>query len=433
MIENIWFEPKQKEFAELCRRPKKEDDELAKIIERIFIKVKNGGDHSLIALTSKYDHVQLGCINVTSDEIAKAINMVPDSLKKAIEIAKENITNFHSAQLTKDVVVETLDGVICSQKSIGIERVGIYVPGGTAPLFSTVLMLAIPASLAKCKDVILCTPPDKSGGVHPAILYAADLCGASRIYKVGGAQAIAAMTFGTETISSVSKVFGPGNQYVTAAKQYAQKFGVGMDTPAGPSELLVYANGSAIPKFVAADLLSQAEHGPDSQVLLVASERRIVNQVNKEIAKQIKDLPRKDIAKLALGNSKAIVLKEEDNAFEFINTYGPEHLIVAAKTYHDLVPKIINAGSVFLGNYCPESSGDYASGTNHTLPTDGWSKSYSGVNVDSFCRKITFQEISKEGIQNIGDAVMTMAKHEMLDAHANAVKIRLEELKHEEL
>ena len=429
MIDNIYTEPQRKEYAKICARPKKEKQNLDQTISDIFNKVEAEGDKALISFTAQFDKVVLSDLSVSSLEVKQAIKEVPEALKDAINTARNNISKFHKAQITPNLVVETMEGVSCMQKSVGIEKIGIYIPGGSAPLFSTVLMLAIPAQLAGCEDIVLCTPPDRSGNIHPAIAYAADICGITKIYKVGGAQAVAAMTFGTETIPSVYKIFGPGNQYVTAAKQYAQNYGVGMDLPAGPSELLVYADETGVPQFIAADLLSQAEHGADSQVILVANRMDLIDAINMEITTQIKDLPRKEIAQRALVNSKAICISDPEVAFEFINQYGPEHLIIASDDYSKYVAKVKNAGSVFLGNYCPESAGDYASGTNHTLPTDGWSRSYSGVNMDSFCKKITFQEITKQGIQNIGDAIVEMAKNELLEAHANAVKVRLEDLK----
>ncbi|MDF1697228.1 MAG: histidinol dehydrogenase [Saprospiraceae bacterium] len=432
MIENIYIEPNQSNFKQICERPKKDPKGLSDVISDIFQNVKENGDQALIEFTERFDRIKLDVLEVSEIEIQEAIDQVDQELKNAISVAKKNIFTFHEAQVTAPLKVETMQGVQCMQKSVGIEKVGIYIPGGTAPLFSTVLMLAIPATIAGCKEIILCTPPNENGKVHPAILFTAHLCGIEKIYKVGGAQAIAAMTLGTETIASVYKVFGPGNQYVTAAKQYAQNFGVALDSPAGPSELLVYADETSKANYIAADLLSQAEHGTDSQVLLVANNAKIIDAVNEELIAQIAVLPRKEIALGALENSKSIVLQDECKAFEFINLYGPEHLIIASEEYSKYTDKIINAGSVFLGNYCPESAGDYASGTNHTLPTDGWAKSYSGVNVDSFCRKITFQEITKKGIKNIGDSIIKMAEGEALMAHANAVKIRLEKYKNVE-
>ena len=365
----------------------------------------------------------------SDEEIEEAISLVSGELKNAIELAATNIKKFHTAQKTDKVIVETTKGVECWQEKRPITKVGLYIPGGTAPLFSTVLMLAIPAQIAGCKEIVLCSPPDKDGTINPAILYAANLCGVTQIFKVGGIQAIAAMTFGTESIPKVSKIFGPGNQYVTAAKQIATKFGVAIDMPAGPSELLVVADTSANPAFVASDLLSQAEHGIDSQVLLVSDSLEFVAFVQEELQKQLLELPRKEIAKIALENSKAIVLEDENNAINLINEYAPEHLIIATRNNEFFVNNIENAGSVFIGNYTPESAGDYASGTNHTLPTNGFSKAYSGVNLDSFLKSITFQKISEKGIQNIGKSIEIMAEAEGLEAHKNAVSIRLKELK----
>ncbi|MEM9545892.1 MAG: histidinol dehydrogenase [Bacteroidota bacterium] len=432
MIENIFIEPTRDKFKAICQRPKKDEKDLESIVSSVFDRVKKEGDKALLDFTEKFDGVSLATVEVSAEDGKNAESAISDSLKLAIGVAKENIEKFHRAQLTSVVDIETMNGVRCQQKSVGIERVGIYIPGGTAPLFSTVLMLAIPAQLAGCQEIVLCSPPDKKGSIHPAIIYTARLCGVDKIYKVGGAQAIAALTLGTETIPSVNKVFGPGNQYVTAAKQFAQKYGVGMDMPAGPSELLVFANETGVPEFIAADLLSQAEHGIDSQVILLATNQTLANEVNNALMNQLEDLPRKDIAREALKNSKTIVITDPNLAFDFINEYGPEHLILACEDYESYIPEITNAGSVFLGNYCPESAGDYASGTNHTLPTDGWAKCYNGVNVDSFSRKITFQEISKQGIQNIGKTVMEMANNEMLVAHAKAVEIRLNVLNTEE-
>jgi histidinol dehydrogenase len=433
MIENIIIEPKMSNYKTLTTRPKKDSQELGAVVKDIFDQVEKYGDKALIGFTERFDNCRLDALLVSNEEIDRASSSVSEELQEAIMRAKMNIETFHLTQLTDPILVQIADGIECMQKSVAIERVGIYIPGGTAPLFSTVLMLAVPAILAGCKEIVLCSPPNSNGNIHPAILWTAQLCGVTSIYKVGGAQAIAAMSIGTESIPKVAKVFGPGNQYVTAAKAYAQNYGVAMDMPAGPSELLVYADNTCVPEFVAADLLSQAEHGTDSQVILVATNSGIITEVNKELANQIKVLPRKDIAKDALSNSKAIVILNQRDAFDYINDYAPEHLIIASVNASDYVAKIINAGSVFLGNYCPESAGDYASGTNHTLPTDGWAKSYNGVNVDSFSRKITFQSISKKGIQGLGDTVITMAENESLQAHANAVKVRLVNLKNEEV
>jgi histidinol dehydrogenase len=431
MIENIFIEPNSSIFNQLTTRPKQDTLVLDSIIRDVFDQIEASGDIAVKEFTEKFDSCRLESLKTTTEEIGYASRLVSKPLKRAITIAKKNIEAFHAAQIVNPICVNISEGVDCIQKSIAIERVGIYIPGGTAPLFSTVLMLAVPAVLAGCREIVLCTPPNRQGNVHPAILWTAQLCGINKIYKIGGAQAIAAMSLGTESIQKVNKVFGPGNQYVTAAKIYAQNYGIAIDMPAGPSELLVYADDTCVPKFVAADLLSQAEHGSDSQVILVASNADIVEQVNKEIGVQISELPRKEIAMQALLNSNAVIFSDKNSSFDFINKYAPEHLIIASKNASDYVEKIINAGSVFLGNYCPESAGDYASGTNHTLPTDGWAKSYNGVNVDSFSRKITFQSISKEGIQELGETIITMAENENLHAHANAVKVRLMDLKNE--
>jgi len=354
--------------------------------------------------------------------------LVSVELKKAINIAKSNIEKFHKAQKTENVIVETTAGVQCWQEKRPITNVGLYIPGGTAPLFSTVLMLAIPASIAGCKEIVLCSPPDINGNINPAILYAAKLCGVTKIYKVGGIQAIAGMTFGTETIPKVSKIFGPGNQFVTVAKQLSTKFGVAIDMPAGPSELLVFADDSANAAFIASDLLSQAEHGIDSQVILVSTSKEILEFVISEIQDQLIELPRKEIAKQAISNSKLIYVENKETALELINKYAPEHFIICTKEDEYFIENIENAGSVFIGNYTPESAGDYASGTNHTLPTNGFSKAYSGVNLDSFLKSITFQKISKEGLRNIGKSIEIMAEAEGLQAHKNAVSIRLKSL-----
>ena len=433
MIERVSIEPKSSEFRNLTVRPKKDVSQVEALIKEIYEQVAEFGDIALIEFTERFDNCRVENLCVSDEEIGNACALISEELKEAIKIAKINIEKFHKAQICNPISIQISEGIECMQKSIAIERVGIYIPGGTAPLFSTVLMLAVPAILAGCQEIILCSPPNIEGNIHPAILWTAQLCGISKIYKVGGAQAIVAMSIGTSTVPKVNKVFGPGNQYVTAAKVYAQKYGVAMDLPAGPSELLVYADDTCIPKFVAADLLSQAEHGTDSQVILVASNAVIVDKVKKELSNQIVDLPRRDIAKDALKNSKAIVILNKNGAFDFINEYAPEHLIIASEIASEYIELIINAGSVFLGNYCPESAGDYASGTNHTLPTDGWSKSYNGVNVDSFSRKVTFQSITKKGIQELGDTIITMAENEQLQAHANAVKVRLMSLKNEEV
>lgn len=421
--------PQPKDWNTILERPTKTIVDIESTVNQVFDAIQVNGDMAVAIYTKEFDNVSLESILVSDEEIEKAISLVSDELKNAIELAATNINKFHVSQKTDKVIVETTKGVECWQEKRPITKVGLYIPGGTAPLFSTVLMLAIPAQIAGCKEIVLCSPPDKNGTINPAILYAANLCGVTQIFKVGGIQAIAAMTFGTESIPKVSKIFGPGNQYVTVAKQMATKYGVAIDMPAGPSELLVVADTSANPAFVASDLLSQAEHGIDSQVLLVSDSLEFVAFVQEELQKQLLELPRKEIAKIALENSKAIVLEDENNAINLINEYAPEHLIIATRNNEFFVNNIENAGSVFIGNYTPESAGDYASGTNHTLPTNGFSKAYSGVNLDSFLKSITFQKISEEGIQNIGKSIEIMAEAEGLEAHKNAVSIRLKELK----
>lgn len=421
--------PQPKDWNTILERPTKTIVDIESTVNQVFDAIQVNGDMAVAIYTKEFDNVSLESILVSDEEIEKAISLVSDELKNAIELAATNINKFHVSQKTDKVIVETTKGVECWQEKRPITKVGLYIPGGTAPLFSTVLMLAIPAQIAGCKEIVLCSPPDKNGTINPAILYAANLCGVTQIFKVGGIQAIAAMTFGTESIPKVSKIFGPGNQYVTVAKQMATKYGVAIDMPAGPSELLVVADTSANPAFVASDLLSQAEHGIDSQVLLVSDSLEFVAFVQEELQKQLLELPRKEIAKIALENSKAMVLEDENNAINLINEYAPEHLIIATRNNEFFVNNIENAGSVFIGNYTPESAGDYASGTNHTLPTNGFSKAYSGVNLDSFLKSITFQKISEEGIQNIGKSIEIMAEAEGLEAHKNAVSIRLKELK----
>lgn len=413
----------------LLERPTKTVSDIEGTVEQIFKDVAVNGDAAIKRYTTLFDGVTLDDIVVSENEISEAIINVSSELKSAIELAKNNIEKFHSAQKTNKVSVETTSGVMCWQEKRAIDKIGLYIPGGSAPLFSTVLMLAIPAKIAGCKDIILCSPPDKNGNINPAILYAANLCGVTKIYKVGGIQAIAAYTFGTASISKVYKIFGPGNQYVTVAKQLATKYGLAIDMPAGPSELLVVADASANAAFVASDLLSQAEHGEDSQVVLVSDSKQIVDEVFLEIENQTNELPRKDIVKKALINAKAIIIEDPNQAIDFINDYAPEHLIVTTQDDDFFVSKITNAGSVFIGKYTPESAGDYASGTNHTLPTNGYSKAYSGVNLDSFTKSITFQKISKNGIQNIGKAIEVMAEAEGLQGHKNAVTLRLNSLK----
>jgi len=419
------YNPKSETWSEICKRPTQTFTDIEETVKQIFKEVQNKGDQAIAKYSSFFDGVTLDNIQVTPEEIETAKNEVSNELKEAIQLAKSNIEQFHAAQKTDKIVVETTIGVTCWQEKRPIQKVGLYIPGGTAPLFSTVLMLAVPAKIAGCEEIVLCSPPDKNGKINAAILYAADLCGVTKIYKVGGIQAIAGMTFGTETIPQVYKIFGPGNQFVTIAKQFASQNGVAIDMPAGPSELLVYADETAIPSFVASDLLSQAEHGKDSQVILVTTNKNILNDVEEEVYKQLKELPRQEIAQVAINNSKLIYMETEKTALSLINEYGPEHFIVCSKNEDYFVDGIQNAGSIFIGNYTPESAGDYASGTNHTLPTNGYSKSYSGVNLDSFLKAMTFQKISNIGIQNIGKAIETMAEAEGLQAHKNAVTLRL--------
>jgi histidinol dehydrogenase len=424
----VFEEPKKQDWEALLTRPNFDAAELLPRVQSILDAVALEGDAALMRFSATFDQVQLKTIVIDSTMLQAAEAQVAPALKSAIQSAKVNIEIFHQAQLKKEEKIETMPGVWCWRKSVGIEKVGIYIPGGTAPLFSTVLMLGIPAKLAGCKEVILCTPPRKDGTVDPAILYAAGLVGIQQIYTIGGAQAIAAMAYGTATVPKVFKIFGPGNQYVTAAKQLIQQQGVAIDMPAGPSEVCVYADETAVPSFVAADLLSQAEHGADSQVLLIASNRNIVDQVQIELEQQLAELPRQDFATKALGNSKAIVLALREDAIQLINDYAPEHLILSVDNALVVAEKIINAGSVFIGNYSPESVGDYASGTNHTLPTNGHAKAYSGVSVDSFVKKISFQQLTEMGLKNIAQTVIQMASGEQLEAHAQAVAIRVKEI-----
>ena len=424
----VFEEPKKQDWEALLTRPNFDAAELLPKVQSILDAVALEGDAALLRFSATFDQVQLKSIVIDSTMIQAAEAQVAPALKTAIQSAKVNIEIFHQAQLKKEEKIETMPGVWCWRKSVGIEKVGIYIPGGTAPLFSTVLMLGIPAKLAGCKEVILCTPPRKDGTVDPAILYAAGLVGIQQIYTIGGAQAIAAMAYGTATVPKVFKIFGPGNQYVTAAKQLIQQQGVAIDMPAGPSEVCVYADETAVPSFVAADLLSQAEHGTDSQVLLIASNRNIVDQVQIELEQQLAELPRQDLATKALGNSKAIVLALREDAIQLINDYAPEHLILSVDNALVVAEKIINSGSVFIGNYSPESVGDYASGTNHTLPTNGYANAYSGVSVDSFVKKISFQQLTEMGLKNIAQTVIQMASGEQLEAHAQAVAIRVKEI-----
>ena len=425
IIEN----PLRKDWSKINQRPTQSVEDIETKVSSIFKEIQQFGDQAIQKYTLEFDKVRLDDLVLSSEEIEGAALKVPDSLKEAIALAKNNIEKFHAAQKTESLQIETSRGVVCWQEKRPIEKVGLYIPGGTAPLFSTVLMLAVPAQIAGCKEIVLCSPPDASGNINPITVYVASLCGVTKIYKVGGIQAIAGMTFGTETIPKVSKIFGPGNQFVTVAKQLATKFGVAIDMPAGPSELLVVADDSANASFVASDLLSQAEHGIDSQVILVSDSKQLITQVQLEIDQQLKVLPRFEIAQKAINNSKSILIEDEKLALDFINDYGPEHLIIVTRNNEFFTEGILNAGSVFLGDYTPESAGDYASGTNHTLPTNGFSKAYSGVNLDSFQKSITFQRISKEGLKNIGTAIEFMAEAEGLQAHKNAVSIRLKEIK----
>ncbi len=417
--------PSKNNWNELIKRPVLKREEVSEIVAEIFNEVQKFGDKALFDFNKKFDSVEIENLSVSLNEVDNSCQLISVELKNAIQQAKENITKFHNAQKTEIQKIETTKGVICWRENRAIEKVGIYIPGGTAPLFSTVLMLAIPAQLAGCKEIILCTPPDKNGEINPAILYTAKLCGITKIFKIGGAQAIAAMTFGTETIPNVYKIFGPGNQFVVAAKELTQSFGIAIDMPAGPSEVLIIADENAVPEFCAADLLSQAEHGSDSQVIFVSTDREILDETIEEVEKQIKNLPRNEFAQQSLNNSHFILVETIEEALEFSNLYAPEHLILAIENFENYIPLIKNAGSVFLGNYSCESAGDYASGTNHTLPTNGFAKNYSGVSLDSFVKKITFQNLSKNGLQNLGKTIEIMAEAEGLFAHKNAVSIRL--------
>ncbi len=420
--------PNKKDWFTLIQRPSVQSKDLNILVNQVFEKIKKEGDKAVLNYTKQFDKVNLKSLLVTEEVIKNAASSISKELKQAIKLAKINIEKFHQAQKESIKKIETTKGVVCWRESRAIERVVIYIPGGTAPLFSTVLMLGVPAKLAGCKEIILCTPPDKFGNISPAILYAARLIGVTSIYNIGGIQAIAAMTIGTESIIKVDKIFGPGNQYVTAAKQAAQYYGVAIDLPAGPSEVLIIADKTCKPSFVAADLLSQAEHGADSQVILLSDNETIVKEIMVELNVQLKKLPRKEIAEKALKNSKTIVLKNIDDCVMFSNLYAPEHLILAMEKADKLTAQINNAGSVFIGNYSCESAGDYASGTNHTLPTNGYARNYSGVSLDSFVKKITFQKLSKKGIKKIGPAIEIMAEAEQLFAHKNAVTVRLKNL-----
>ena len=422
---NVIKYPNKKDWFEILKRPTLGDGMVNKTVLEIIDDVKKNGDEAVSRYTHKFDNVLINNFLVSVEEFNEAEQLVDAPLKRSIQTARQNIEKFHSAQKLSRKVIETTPGVFCWQKSVPIEKVGLYIPGGSAPLFSTVLMLGIPAKLAGCHEIILCTPPDKEGKVHPAILYTAKLIGLTKIYKIGGIQSIAAMAFGTQTVPKVAKIFGPGNLYVTAAKQIVGMHGVAIDMPAGPSEVAIMADHTAIPSFIAADLLSQAEHGADSQVILFTCNEDILESIFKELDAQLEALPRKEIAIKALENSKAIVLNSMDEMLEITNEYAPEHLIIALENAPEIADRIINAGSVFIGNYSPESAGDYASGTNHALPTAGYAKGYSGVNLDSFMKKITFQQLSKYGLFNIGPTIEIMAEAEHLMAHKNAATIRL--------
>lgn len=423
--------PVRENWQELCRRPEIPGIDLENVVRDIINNIKSESDKAVYFYSGKFDGILPGKLKVTSEEILDSIEQIPQSLKNAINVAKKNIESFHSAQLHTEPVIETIEGVRCWRKNVPIEKVGLYIPGGSAPLFSTLLMLGIPAKLAGCNEIVVCTPPGKNGKISPLILYTAQLIGISEIFKVGGAQAIAAMAYGTESIPKVYKIFGPGNQYVTKAKKLIQQDGIAIDMPAGPSEVLVIADNKANPEFIAADLLSQAEHGPDSQVIMLTDNPNLIDKVKSEVDKQVEQLPRKDIALKALENSKLILLATLNDCIDFSNMYAPEHLIINTADANYVAGNIKNAGSVFLGNFSCESAGDYASGTNHTLPTNGFAKNYSGVSTDSFLKKITFQEINAEGLKNLGPTIELMAEAESLSGHKNAVSIRLKSLQND--
>ena len=425
---NVIEYPKRADWSTILKRPTQTVDDIEATVNQVFDDVKRNGDTAIAKYTSMFDGVELESMIVSESEIEFASSHVSEELKKAIQLAKSNIEAFHKAQKTDKVFLQTQNGVECWQEKRPIQKVGLYIPGGTAPLFSTVLMLSVPANISGCEEIVLCSPPNAEGKIANEILYTAQLCGVTKIVKVGGIQAIAGLTFGTDSIPQVYKVFGPGNQFVTVAKQLATKFGIAIDMPAGPSELLVVADDASNAKYVASDLLSQAEHGTDSQVILVSTSKQLIDDVSQEIESQLQALPRFEIAKKAIENSKSILVKSKEEALDLINEYGPEHFIICTSNDDYFVENVSNAGSVFIGNYTPESAGDYASGTNHTLPTNGFSKAYSGVNLDSFVKSITFQKISKEGIRNIGPSIELMAEAEGLQAHKNAVTLRLNDL-----
>ena len=421
--------PPKSQWSEILKRPMFDVSELSALVSQVLADIKQNGIQAIQKYTEKFDGVFIQDFIVSEQEFAEAENSLNPELKRAIEIAAANIFKFHEMQMPEIRRIETSPGVVCWQKPVAIEKVGLYIPGGSAPLFSTVLMLSIPAKIAGCKEIVLCTPPDQAGKINPAILFAAQHVGVTKVFKLGGIQAVASMAYGVDVVPKVDKIFGPGNQYVMAAKQLVSISDVAIDMPAGPSEVAVMADQSANQAFIASDLLSQAEHGPDSQVILVTNNAELVDRVEKELTAQLNELPRQAIAEKALLNSRAIVLNSVDEMIEMINVYAPEHLIISMENYLEIAEKIVNAGSVFLGNYTPESAGDYASGTNHTLPTNGWARSFSGVNLDSYMKKITFQEITSEGIKNLGPVIEKMAAAELLDAHKNAVTLRLKDLK----
>ena len=426
---NIIKYPARQEWAQIIERPHLDTEQLNQTVAAVLADVKARGDEAVKGYELKFDHVDLDALAVSQAEIDEAQELVSSELRQAIELAHDNIHKFHELQRFRAKKVETQPGVVCWQKSVAIERVGLYIPGGTAPLFSTVLMLATPAKIAGCSEIVLCTPPDRQGHVNPAILVAARVAGVSKIFKAGGVQSIGAMAFGTETVPKVYKIFGPGNQYVMAAKQQVSLHDVAIDMPAGPSEVCVIADETANTEFVAADLLSQAEHGADSQVVLITTSNKLIDDVQQEVSRQLDRLPRNEIAHRALENSRIILVNDVKEAMDLSNTYAPEHLIIQTEDYETLAERVVNAGSVFLGRYACESAGDYASGTNHTLPTHGWATTYSGVNLDSYCRKVTFQHLTDEGVRNIGHAVELMAEAEQLDAHKNAMTVRFNSIK----
>lgn len=420
--------PTIEQYAEICERPHMDVSQLNAIVADVLADIKANGDKAVIAYEEKFDHVQLPQLAVTEAEMQEAEQLIDKDLKDALILAHSNIAKFHESQKFEGSKVETAPGVVCWQKSVAIEKVGLYIPGGTAPLFSTVLMLATPAKIAGCKEIVLCTPPNREGKVNPAILMAAKVAGVSQIFKAGGVQAIGAMAYGTESVPKVYKIFGPGNQFVMAAKQQVSLHDAAIDMPAGPSEVLVIADETSNPQFVAADLLSQAEHGIDSQVVLISTSEQTMQQVEEELQKQLAVLPRHEIAEKTLVNSTFVLVKDKEEAMALSNAYAPEHLIIATADYETLAEKVINAGSVFLGNYACESAGDYASGTNHTLPTHSYALAYNGVNLDSYNRKVTFQHLTEEGVRSIGNAVVCMAENEQLEAHANAMRLRVKAL-----